>query len=91
MSMSYNPSDRHFNEILHVTNAETDQWFIPGNNQAESGTAANRKGDNPDNGTMAERVDNCEALTGIKQKANPGDPDVQMGKAVQPNTLADWW
>lgn len=76
MPMSYNPEDRHFSDVLHVTNAETDQWFIPGNNN---------EGDNPNSGTMANRLDDCESLTGLKQ-----DGSTQMGKAVQPNTLNDW-
>ena len=76
MGLSYNPEDRHFSDVLHVTNAANDQWFIPGNNN---------EGDNPDSGTMANRLDDCEALAGIKT----GTTD-QMGKAVQPGTLADW-
>ena len=74
--MSYNPEDRHFSEVLHVTNASTDQWFVPGNIS---------QGDNPDSGTMAQRLADCQALAGLKQ-----DGSTQMGKAVQPNTLADW-
>ena len=64
-----------FSNVLYVTGASTDQWFIPGN-QAE--------GDNPDSGTMAQRLADCKALLGETDAA------VQIGKAVQPGTLADW-
>ena len=65
-----------FSNVLYVTGASTDQWFIPGN-QAE--------GDNPDSGTMAQRLADCKILVG-KDK----DGSNEVGKAVKPNTLADW-
>ena len=72
--------DLGFSNVLYVTNASTDQWFIPGNNN---------EGDNPDSGTMANRLDDCEALVGNVGETN-SITSAQIGKAVQPNTLADW-
>ena len=69
-----------FSNVLYVTGASTDQWFIPGNNN---------EGDNPDSGSMANRVDDCEALVGNVGETN-SITSGQIGKAVQPKTLADW-
>ena len=66
-----------FSNVLYVTGQSTDQWFIPGN-QAE--------GDNPDSGTMAQRLADCKVLLGKTDAETP----VQIGKAVQPGSLADW-
>ena len=74
MAAERNPA---FSNVLYVTNAANDQWFVPGNNG---------RGDNPDSGTMAQRLDACEELLGV----DSGNSDSQIGKAVQPGTLADW-
>ena len=66
-----------FSNVLYVTANSTDQWFIPGN-QAE--------GDNPDSGTMAQRLADCKALLG----KTDADTPAQIGKAVKPGSLADW-
>ena len=63
-----------FSNVLYVTAAENDQWFIP----------TTGRGDNPNSGTMAQRLDQCETMLGTD-----GD-DNQIGKAVQADTLADW-
>ena len=63
-----------FSNVLYVTAAENDQWFIP----------TTGRGDNPNSGTMAQRLDQCETMLGTD------DEDNQIGKAVQADTLADW-
>ena len=68
-----------FSNVLYVTANSDDQWFIPGNQS---------QGDNPDSGTMANRVDNCEALVGVGTTATISN--AQIGKDVQPKTLNDW-
>ena len=69
----YNPA---FSNVLYVTAAKNDQWFIP----------TTGYGDNADSGTMAQRLDACEELLGL----DSGNSDSQIGKAVQPGTLAAW-
>jgi len=75
------PTDGSVNEmpatfrVLYPTHNSTDQLFVPGN-QAE--------GDNPDSGTMAQRLADCHNLVG----EDTGDDNI--GVAVQPGTLADW-
>ena len=69
--MARNPA---FSNVLYVTSASTDQWFIP----------TNGAGDNPDSGTTAHRVDCCEVMLDVD------DSDVQIGKAVKAGSLADW-
>ena len=69
--MSRSPA---FSNVLYVTAASTDQWFIP----------TTGRGDNPNSGTMAQRLDQCETMLDVD-----GD-DNQIGKAVQADTLADW-
>ena len=64
-----------FSNVLYVTSASTDEWFIPGNNGA---------GDNPDSGTMSHRVGCCETMLDVDGNS------AQIGKAVQAGTLADW-
>ena len=71
--MSRNPA---FSNVLYVTAASTDRWFIP----------TTGYGDNPDSGTMAQQLDQCEIMLGT----DSGNSDAQLGKAVQPGTLADW-
>jgi len=61
--------------VLYPTHNSTDQLFIPGN-QAE--------GDNPDSGSMAQRLADCQNLVGTDTNSD------NIGVAVQPNTLADW-
>ena len=63
-----------FSNVLYVTAASTDQWFIP----------TTGRGDNPDSGTMAQRLDQCEQMLDVDGDAN------QIGKAVQAGSLADW-
>ena len=41
--------------VEYAVNAENDQLFIPGNCQAPTNSH-----DNPDNGTMAQRLDQCK-------------------------------
>ena len=61
--------------VLYPTHNSTDQLFIPGN-QAE--------GDNPDSGSMAQRLADCQNLVGTDTNSD------NIGVAVQANTLADW-
>ena len=68
-----------FSKVLYVTGKSTDQWFIPNNNN---------EGDNPDSGTMANRLADCKVLVGATDSTDVSG--TQIGKAVQPNTLADW-
>ena len=63
-----------FSNVLYVTGKSDDQWFIPGN-QAE--------GDNPNSGTMAQRLADCKNLLGTD------DEDNQIGKAVRTGGT-DW-
>lgn len=65
-----------FSRVLYVTNASTDQWFIP----------TTGRGDNPDDGTMAQRLDACEELLG----RDTDNANRDIGKAVQAGSLADW-
>ena len=67
--------DSAFSKVLYVTNASTDQWFIP----------TTGYGDNPEAGTMAQRLAACKEMVG-KNK----DGSAELAKAVKPNTLADW-
>ena len=67
-----------FNRVLYVTAAEDDQWFIP----------TTGRGDNPNSGTMAQRLAQCQVMVGSIEDDN-GD-EVQLGQAVQADTLADW-
>jgi len=69
--MSRSPA---FSNVLYVTAASTDQWFVP----------TTGRGDNPDSGTMAQRLDQCETMLDVDADDN------QIGKAVQADTLADW-
>jgi len=75
---SANAPDRTpaFDRVLYVTAADGNEWFIP----------TTGRGDNPDSGTMAQRLDACEELVG--RDSDNSDRDV--GKAVQPGSLADW-
>ena len=61
--------------VLYPTHNSTDQLFIPGN-QAE--------GDNPDSGSMAQRLADCQNLVGTDTGDDP------IGVAVQAGTLANW-
>ena len=61
--------------VLYPTNASTDPMFIPGNQS---------KGDNPDSGSKAQRVADCQLLVG---QNDDGD---EIGKVVKSGTLADW-
>ena len=61
--------------VLYPTHNSTDQLFVPGN-QAE--------GDNPDSGSMAQRLADCRNLVGEDTDDN------NIGVAVRPGTLADW-
>jgi hypothetical protein len=63
-----------FSNVLYVTAAENDQWFVP----------TTGRGDNPDSGTMAQRLAQCQQMLDVD-----GD-DTQIGKAVQADSLADW-
>jgi hypothetical protein len=77
-----------FSQVLYVTNASTDQWFQPGG-ATSSGTRQNSEQmDNVNQGTMAERLAHCQVQVGCTDDANPST--TQIGKAVKPNTLADW-
>jgi hypothetical protein len=62
-------------QVLYVTNASTDPFFIPGNQ---------KEGDNPDSASDAERLADCKNLVGQRADAS------EIGKAVQPKTLNDW-
>ena len=66
-------------QVLYVTNASTDQFFVPGN-QAE--------GDNPASGSAAQRLADCKKLVSHRDDNNIAT--TQIGKAVQPKTLNDW-
>ena len=70
-----------YSNVLYVTANSTDQWFVPGNQS---------QGDNPDSGTMANRVDDCEALVGGSGTTNSITNAGQIGKAVRPGSLKDW-
>ena len=63
-----------FSNVLYVTAANTDQWFIP----------TTGRGDNADSGTMAQRLDQCEQMLDVDGNGT------QIGKAVQAGSLADW-
>ena len=63
-----------FSNVLYVTAASTDQWFIP----------TTGRGDNADSGTMAQRLAQCQTMLGEDADGN------QIGKAVQAESLADW-
>ena len=64
-----------FSKVLYVTNASTDRWFIP----------TTGYGDNPDAGTDAQQLAACKEMVGQNT-----DGTAEIGKAVQPRTLADW-
>ena len=66
-------------QVLYVTNASTDPFFVPGN-QGE--------GDNPASGTPAQRLADCKKLVSHRDDNNIAT--TQIGKAVQPKTLNDW-
>ena len=65
-----------FSRVLYVTAAANDRWFIP----------TTGYGDNPDSGTMAQQLDQCELMV----STDAGESDREIGKAVQAGTLADW-
>ena len=69
--MSRSPA---FSQVLYVTNASTDRWFIPTTGQ----------GDNPDSGTTAQQLSQCQTMVSTDSGS------AQIGKAVQADTLADW-
>ena len=69
--MSRSPA---FSKVLYVTNAETDRWFIP----------TTGYGDNPDDGTTAQQLAQCQTMVSTDSSS------AQIGKAVQAGTLADW-
>lgn len=69
--------DPAFSNVLYVTGAKDDQWFIP----------TTGFGDNPDSGTMAQRLAQCKEMLGQDFGT---DPATQIGKAVKEGTLADW-
>ena len=64
-----------FSRVLYVTNAATDRWFIP----------TTGYGDNPDAGTDAQQLAACKEMVGQLTSDSS-----EIGKAVQPRTLADW-
>ena len=68
--------DPAFDRVLYVTAASGNEWFIP----------TTGYGDNPDSGTMAQRLDACEELLG----RDTGNSNRDVGLAVQPNSLATW-
>ena len=53
MSMAYNPSSVAFEKTLYVVETTGDQFFIP----------TTGRGDNPDSGTMAQRLAQCQLLS----------------------------
>ena len=63
-----------FSRVLYVTAAADDQWFIP----------TTGYGDNPNSGTMAQRLDQCETMLDTNAAGE------QIGQAVQPDSLANW-
>jgi len=65
-----------FSRVLYVTHQNPEQWFIP----------TTGRGDNPNSGTTAQRLDACEELLG----RDTDNANQDVGKAVQANTLADW-
>ena len=74
--MSRNPA---FSNVLYVTAASTDRWFIPVNSDVhgQGGTA---------DPTMAQQLAECQKMLGT----DSGNSDAQLGKAVQAGSLADW-
>ena len=64
-----------FSRVLYVTENSTDQWFIP----------TTGFGDNPNSGTMAERLAACEELVG-----NFAGTTDDVGVAVEPHTLTPY-
>ena len=66
--------DPAFSNVLYVTAASTDQWFIP----------TTGRGDNADSGTMAQRLAQCQTM--LDKKSD----NTQIGKAVQAGSLANW-
>ena len=70
---SRNPA---FSQVLYVTNAKDDRWFIP----------TTGYGDNADSGTTAQQLAQCKMMVG-QDSANS---NAELGKAVQSGTLADW-
>ena len=53
MSIIYNPSNVNFARTLYSVETTGDQWFIP----------TTGRGDNPDSGTMAQRLAQCQLLS----------------------------
>ena len=71
-----------FSNVLYVTNASTDRWFIPSEGP-EISQSAPSDGLNLDK-SMADQLAQCKAMVGKKSD------DTQIGKAVKSGTLADW-
>ena len=71
-----------FSNVLYVTNASTDRWFIPSEGP-EINTTTPSDGLNLEK-TMADQLDQCKAMVG---KTSDG---TQIGKAVKSGTLANW-
>ena len=69
--MARNPA---FSNVLYVTGASTDRWFIP----------TTGFGDNPDAGTTAQQLAACKAM--LDQTTD----GTQIGKAVKAGSLANW-
>ena len=53
MSIIYNPSNTNFERTLYAVETTGDQFFIP----------TTGRGDNPDSGTMAQRLAQCQLLS----------------------------
>ena len=73
--MAYDPSNRDY-RVMYVTNASDDALFIPGNQS---------QGDNPDSGTTAQRLADCQELVGVQKT----DSSKQVGQACKPGG-SDW-
>ena len=78
MPIGFVRDDPAFSRVLYVTAAENDQWFIP----------TTGRGDNANSGTMAQRLTQCQNMVGTI--TNDDGDEVQLGQAVQADTLADW-
>ena len=63
-----------FKQVLYVTAASTDRYFIPVNSDTHGGGTP----------TMAEQVAQCNSLLDVDSN---GD---NLGKPVQATTLANW-
>ena len=71
MTASRNPA---FSNVLYVTSAKTDQWFIP----------TTGYGDNPNSGNMSQRLDQC------KEMLSALTPLIVMHNSVKQFRLAAW-